>query len=50
MLSEKILMQHDEYILDRENRKLKGLLTAAEIQEEKEIELAKEELAKIFGG
>ena len=50
MIDEKILMQHDSYIVDKESRKLKGLLTDAEKQEARELEIAKEELAKIFGG
>lgn len=50
MLSEATLIQYDEYLTDREARKLKGQLTEAEKQEEKELAIAKEELAKIFGG
>ena len=50
MIDEKILMQHDSYIVDKESRKLKGLLTDAEKQEARKLEIAKEELAKIFGG
>lgn len=49
-MDEKILMQYDAYIVDREARKLKGQLTEEELQEEKELQLAKEELSKIFGG
>lgn len=48
MLDEKKLREYDEYLVDRENRRLKGKLTKEELEEEAALEKEKEIVKKYF--
>jgi len=48
MLDEKKLRQYDEYLFDRENRKMKGKLTNEELAEEKALEAEKAYVSNFF--
>ncbi|MBQ8218417.1 MAG: hypothetical protein IJZ79_01370 [Bacilli bacterium] len=48
MLDEKKLKEYDDYLVDRENRKMKGTLTNEEIAEDNAIKAEKAFVANFF--